>query len=54
MLPEYKIIYRDVSEDFVKGFFQNIKLSEDFSTTPDSMGCYSKYEIEVSKLEAST
>lgn len=45
-----RVIHRDVSADFVKGFFENITLDKNFETPHDNMGCFSIYEIKVSSL----
>ena len=44
---EYKTIHENVSEDFVKGFFQNLELDKDFKTKEDNMGCYDAYQVIV-------
>lgn len=48
--PTFNTIHKDVSQDFVLGYFENIKLESNFRTKEDSMGCYTIYKIEVSKL----
>lgn len=52
--PEWKTIHKDVTADFVQGFFENLKVDGDgfhFDTKADNMGSYSTYRVFVSKLK---
>jgi hypothetical protein len=52
--PDFYVAVKDVSADYVQGYFKNIPIHEfsngEFSTEPDSMGCNVIYKIIVVNL----
>lgn len=52
-----EVLHKNVTADFVKGFFANIEQLEQvpfldsFKTKDDSMGCFTLYKVVVSNID---
>jgi hypothetical protein len=50
----YHTVKRDVTADYVRGFFENLKVKHQgsgiYHTPEDSMGCYTSYKVVVTEI----